>query len=156
MVADRKQHNITFTPLEECSFALSETTSLEREQASPMEYLLDEKLVRYILTNLLGNALKYSPQGSAVQLDLTCHPDKVVFRIQDEGIGIPLKDIPRLFESFHRASNVATTQGTGLGLALVKQCVDLHGGHISVDSVLGKGSTFTVTLPSLHSIGVHD
>lgn len=156
VLADRKQHNIIFTPLGECSFALSETTSLECEPAALMEYFLDEKLVRYILTNLLGNALKYSPQGSAVQLDLTCYPDQVVFRIQDEGIGIPLKDIPRLFESFHRASNVATTQGTGLGLAIVKQCVDLHGGHISVDSVIGKGSTFTVTLPSLHSIGGHD
>lgn len=156
IVADRKQHNITFTPMGESKVELSETTSLEQEQASPMEYLLDEKLVRYILSNLLGNALKYSPPGSAVQLDLICHPDQVVFRIQDEGIGIPSKDMPRLFESFHRASNVAATQGTGLGLALVKQCVDLHGGHISVDSFVGKGSTFTVTLPSLHSIGVHD
>ncbi|HEY9830704.1 MAG TPA: sensor histidine kinase, partial [Stenomitos sp.] len=119
-------------------------------------YFLDEKLVRYILTNLLSNALKYSPPASAVQLDLIGHSDKVVFRIQDQGIGIPLKDMPRLFESFHRASNVAATQGTGLGLAIVKQCVDLHGGQIGVDSVLGKGSMFTVTLPSIHSIGMQD
>jgi signal transduction histidine kinase len=156
IVADRKQHNITFTPMSECKVELSETTSLEREQAAPMEYFLDEKLVRYILINLLGNALKYSPPGSAIQLDLTCYPDHAVFRIQDQGIGIPSKDMPRLFESFHRASNVATTQGTGLGLAIVKQCVDLHGGQISVDSLVGKGSTFTVTLPSIHSIGVQD
>lgn len=155
LIADRKQHNITFTPMGEY-VEFSETTSQEHEASVPREYFLDEKLVRYILTNLLGNALKYSPQGSAIQLDLTCHPDQVVFRIQDQGIGIPLKDMPRLFESFHRASNVATTQGTGLGLAIVKQCVDLHGGHISVDSYVGKGSTFTVRLPSLHPIGVQD
>jgi PAS domain S-box-containing protein len=156
LVADRKQHNITFTAMRECTVALSETTYLELEEAAPIEYFLDEKLVRYILINLLGNALKYSPPGSAVQLELTCHPDQVIFRIRDEGIGIPLKDLPRLFESFHRASNVAATKGTGLGLAIVKQCVDLHGGHVSVDSVVGKGSTFTVTLPSIHSMGVQD
>lgn len=156
IVADRKQHNITFSPMGECKVELSETTSLERESTAPMEYFLDEKLVRYILINLLGNALKYSPPGSTVQLDLTCYPDHAVFRIQDQGIGIPSKDMLRLFESFHRASNVAATQGTGLGLAIVKQCVDLHGGQISVDSLVGKGSTFTVTLPSIHSIGVQD
>jgi PAS domain S-box-containing protein len=156
LVADRKEHNITFTPMEECTVALSETSFLELEEAAPREYFLDEKLVRYILINLLGNALKYSPPGSTVQLELICHPNQVVFRIRDEGIGIPLKDLPRLFESFHRASNVAATKGTGLGLAIVKQCTDLHGGHVSVDSLVGKGSTFTVTLPSLNSIGVQD
>ena len=156
VVADKKQHNITFTPSKVCKVLRSETTSLEPQDTAPMKYCLDEKLVRYILTNLLGNAIKYSPQASDIQLELICHPDKVIFRIQDQGIGIPSKDMPRLFESFHRASNVATTQGTGLGLAIVKQCVDLHGGQISVDSLVGKGSTFTVTLPSIHSIGVHD
>ena len=156
VVADGKQHNITFTPTRECKALLSEATSLQTQDAAPIEYFLDEKLVRYILTNLLSNALKYSPQASAVQLDLICHSDKVVFRIQDQGIGIPLKDMSRLFESFHRASNVAATQGTGLGLAIVKQCVDLHGGQIWVDSVVGKGSMFTVTLPSIHSIGMQD
>jgi signal transduction histidine kinase len=68
-------------------------------------------------------------------------------RIQDSGIGIPNTDLPRLFESFHRANNVKTIPGTGLGLAIVKKCVDLHGGEITVDSVVGKGTTFTVMLP---------
>ena len=70
------------------------------------------------------------------------------FYIQDSGIGIPEEDRPRLFESFHRASNVGTISGTGLGLAIVKKCVDLHRGQITVDSVVGMGTTFTVTLPS--------
>ncbi len=68
-------------------------------------------------------------------------------RIQDCGIGIPAEDLPRLFESFHRASNVGTIPGTGLGLAIVKKCVDLHGGQITVNSIVGEGTTFTVTLP---------
>ena len=144
LVADEKQHKITFTHLGNCKAA-------DGELEAANQYHLDEKLVRYILSNLLSNALKYSPQGSTVQFDLICHLDKVVFQVQDQGIGIPSEDIPRLFESFHRASNVGATQGTGLGLAIVKQCVDLHGGGIVVDSFVGKGTTFTVTLPSIHS-----
>jgi PAS domain S-box-containing protein len=109
--------------------------------------LMDEKLLRHILTNLLLNALKYSAADSTVQFDLTYLDHKAVFRIQDKGIGIPTADRCHLFESFYRASNIGTIQGTGLGLAIVKQCVDLHQGEITVDSVEGMGTTFTVTLP---------
>jgi PAS domain S-box-containing protein len=108
---------------------------------------IDEKLLRHILNNLLSNAIKYSPSGSTVQFNLTYVNDNAVFQIQDQGIGIPPEDQPRLFNSFHRAKNVGTIQGTGLGLAIVKQCVDLHGGEITVKSEIGKGTTFTVTLP---------
>ena len=118
------------------------------------DLLLDSKLVRYILINLLTNAFKYSRQGSTIQLHLICHPESVVLRIQNQGIGIPAQDIPRLFESFYRASNAGMVQGTGLGLAIVKQCVDLHGGKITVDSAVGKGATFTVTLPLINN-GIH-
>ena len=112
--------------------------------------LMDEKLLRQILTNLLLNALKYSDAGTTVQFDLTYLDGKAVFRIQDQGIGIPKADQGHLFESFYRASNIGTIQGTGLGLAIVKQCVDLHKGEITVDSVEGIGTTFTVTLPLAH------
>ena len=108
---------------------------------------LDERLIRQSLTNLLSNAIKYSPQESTVRFDLECRESVAVFSIQDKGIGIPAEDLPKLFESFHRASNVGTIPGTGLGLAIVKKCVDLHGGQITVDSVLGVGTTFIVTLP---------
>ncbi|NEQ20782.1 MAG: PAS domain S-box protein [Microcoleus sp. SIO2G3] len=77
--------------------------------------------------------------------------DRAVFQVQDEGIGIPPEDIPHLFETFHRARNVGLIQGTGLGLAIVKQCVDLHGGEILVESEVGSGTTFTVTLPLNYS-----
>lgn len=108
---------------------------------------LDERLIRQSLTNLLSNAIKYSPQESTVRFDLECKESVAVLSIQGEGIGIPAEDLPKLFESFHRASNVGTIPGTGLGLAIVKKCVDLHGGQITVESVLGVGTTFIVTLP---------
>ncbi|MGB7440157.1 MAG: hybrid sensor histidine kinase/response regulator [Coleofasciculaceae cyanobacterium] len=108
---------------------------------------MDEKLLGYILTNLLSNAIKYSPQGGTIQLDLTASSKSVIVRIRDSGIGIYPADLPNLFESFGRGSNVGDIKGTGLGLAIVKKSVDLHGGEISVDSELGVGTTFTVTLP---------
>ncbi len=111
------------------------------------EAYLDEKLLGHIFMNLFSNAIKYSPQGSTVQFDLICNQESAVFRIQDSGIGIPQQDLPQLFESFGRASNVGTIPGTGLGLAIVKKCVDLHGGKITVESEVGVGTTFTVTLP---------
>jgi PAS domain S-box-containing protein len=109
--------------------------------------VLDQRLLRHILGNLVSNAIKYSPEGSTVEFSLTQRSDRVLFKIKDYGIGIPAEDQPRLFESFHRAENVGTIQGTGLGLAIVKQCVDLHGGEMTVESVVGKGTTFVVSLP---------
>lgn len=108
---------------------------------------MDEKLLGHILTNLLSNAMKYSPKGGTIRFDLICDSDSAVFQIQDTGIGIPPQDLEKLFESFRRASNVGTIAGTGLGLAIVKKCVDLHQGKIAVESQLGVGTTFTVTLP---------
>jgi PAS domain S-box-containing protein len=108
---------------------------------------MDEKLLRHILSNLLSNAIKYSPQGGAVHFDLVCNQGEVIFRVRDEGIGIPEADQAKLFDSFHRASNVGTISGTGLGLAIAKKSVDLHGGTIAVQSEVKAGTTFTVTLP---------
>jgi signal transduction histidine kinase len=108
---------------------------------------IDKKLLGHIFTNLLSNAIKYSPQGGTVQFNLLCTSSSAVFRIQDTGIGIPSKDIEKVFESFGRASNVGTIPGTGLGLAIVKKCVDLHGGEIAIESELGVGTTFIVKLP---------
>src|SRR5207237_1666430 len=106
-----------------------------------------ENLLRQILTNLLSNAIKYSPDGGTVLFELSCHERVVTFRIQDKGIGISLEDQKQLFEPFYRAANVDKIKGTGLGLSIVKKCVDLHRGEIFVDSQVGLGTTFTVTLP---------
>jgi len=110
---------------------------------------LDAKLLRHILANLLSNAVKYSPEESTITLVVDCQPDQIVFRVQDQGIGIPEADQARLFEAFHRASNVGHIPGTGLGLAIVKQSVDLHGGAITCESREGAGSTFTVVIPQV-------
>ncbi|HEY9829408.1 MAG TPA: PAS domain S-box protein, partial [Stenomitos sp.] len=119
---------------------------------------MDDKLLGHILTNLLTNAIKYSPDGGNVQFDLICDHTWANFCIQDSGIGIPPEDLERLFESFGRASNVGAIPGTGLGLAIVKRCVDLHQGQITVESKVGMGTTFKVTLPlkSQPSINVID
>ncbi|MBH8564412.1 response regulator [Nostoc sp. CENA67] len=111
--------------------------------------VMDERLLHYIFINLLSNAVKYSAIGSTIWFDLTC--DRIagvaIFRIQDQGIGIPEADQTRLFESFYRASNVQSIQGTGLGLVIVKRCVVAHHGEINVSSQVGVGTTFTVILP---------
>jgi signal transduction histidine kinase len=99
------------------------------------------------LINVLSNAVKYSPPGSAVVFEVERQKTDAVFRIIDRGIGIPESDLKQLFESFHRASNVGQIPGTGLGMVLVKRCVELHGGTIEVDSKEGQGTTIVVTLP---------
>ncbi|AYQ28216.1 MULTISPECIES: PAS domain S-box protein [unclassified Polaromonas] len=113
--------------------------------------MLDERLVRHIASNLLANACKYSPAGSVVVLTLERRQspdgDRLILQVSDEGIGIPATDLPRLFESFHRGSNVGNRQGSGLGLAIVKHAVDLHHGKIDVASTPGAGTRFTVSLP---------
>jgi signal transduction histidine kinase len=108
---------------------------------------MDERLLRHILNNLLSNAVKYSPPGSEVTFSLSRRNEQAVIEIQDRGIGIPAQDQPRLFESFHRASNVENRPGTGLGLAIVKKSVELHGGEITLASAPGTGTLFTVMLP---------
>jgi PAS domain S-box-containing protein len=110
---------------------------------------LDEKLLQLILKNLLSNAIKYSPKTSPVQLELNCELNQIVLRVSDRGIGIPAEEKSLLFNPFFRGSNIGVTPGVGLGLVIIKECVDLHGGKIFVESEVGKGTTFTVTLPSL-------
>ncbi len=118
-----------------------------RFDGRPREVNMDEKLLRHVLGNLLSNAIKYSPSGGRVELHVQLGDRHAGFSIKDEGIGIPLEDQPRLFESFHRARNVGNIAGTGLGMAIVRKSVDLQGGQISFDSATGRGSRFTVSIP---------
>lgn len=112
----------------------------------PAERLFDAKLLRHMLANLLSNAVKYSPTGGEVLFRILDQAGKTVFEVQDYGIGIPQDELPHLFESFHRASNVGDIPGTGLGLAIVKNSVELHGGTIEVQSESGKGTCFRIML----------
>ena len=107
---------------------------------------VDTTILHHVLTNLLSNALKYSPSEKSVEFELACE-EQVIFRIKDSGIGISTVDQKRLFEPFYRGSNIDHIPGNGLGLAITKNLVDIHGGQIEVDSELGVGTTFTVTVP---------
>ncbi|WP_316436910.1 PAS domain-containing sensor histidine kinase [Leptolyngbya sp. NK1-12] len=108
---------------------------------------LDQCLLRSILTNILTNAIRYTPAPGKIQFKVLKQHHQIVFQITDQGIGIPPEDLPYLFEPFQRGRNVSNIAGTGLGLNIVKRFVDLHGGQINVSSQLGQGTTFQVSLP---------
>jgi signal transduction histidine kinase len=111
----------------------------------------DEQLLRIILSNLLTNALKYSPPDRSPSLTVSRVGRHAIFKIHDDGIGIPDEDRPALFQAFRRARNVGVVNGTGLGLYIVKHCVDLHAGTIELESAVGNGTTVTVMLPMFSS-----
>ncbi|RYD31924.1 MAG: HAMP domain-containing histidine kinase [Verrucomicrobiaceae bacterium] len=107
----------------------------------------DETLLRHIFSNLLSNAIKYSPEGGTVLFSAVREEADTVFTVRDHGLGIPESDLPCVFDAFHRGANVGDIPGTGLGLVIVKRCVELHGGDISVAGAPGGGTVFTVRLP---------
>ncbi len=113
----------------------------------PLHATFDKRLLRHLISNLGSNALKYSPNGNPITIDLTQTADQFILQVRDTGIGIPQEDMARLYEPFHRASNVGTISGTGMGLTISKQAVELHGGRIEFESQAGIGTTFTVILP---------
>ena len=119
--------------------------------AAPEELvaLVDGSRLQRVMDNLVGNAVKYSPEGGDIELELREERKQVVFSVRDPGIGIPPSEVEAVFERFRRGSNVAGRfSGTGIGLAGVRQIVEQHGGSIDVQSALGSGSTFTVRLPT--------
>jgi PAS domain S-box-containing protein len=111
----------------------------------------DAGRVDRVVVNLLGNAIKYSPAGGVIEVRVTRTCDgsgcMAILSVTDPGVGIPADDLERIFERFQRATNVRTIAGTGIGLSGVRSIVELHGGTITVESVEGAGSTFTVCLP---------
>lgn len=109
--------------------------------------LVDKSLLTRIVTNLLTNAVKYSPAGSPIHFSLCQQADEVVMVVKDVGIGIPNEDQQFVFQPYFRGANVTTITGTGLGLRIVQEAVRLHGGEITFESVHNLGTTFRVTLP---------
>ena len=141
-----------------CQQIIRELTSIYANSLIGFEYLLntdviylDKKALRYILNNLLSNALKYSPNNTTVDLKIYStkidNSDKIVIEVSDRGIGIPEESQKHLFESFYRANNVGKIPGTGLGLSIVSKAVELYRGSISVESKLNQGTKITVKLP---------
>lgn len=133
LVAESKQVTLSYHPPEEDLTITVDSNRMER-----------------VIDNLVSNAIKYTPSGG--EIDVAAHADNgsVVIEISDNGLGIPAEDIPRLFDAFYRVKLESHWQqeGTGLGLSVVKAVVEQHGGAIAVASELGRGSTFTVQLPS--------
>lgn len=114
-----------------------------------MTLYIDPERMEQVLQNLLSNAMKYTPDGGNIMLRAEIEPERVTLIVEDTGLGIPQNDIPHLFDKFYRVSNNSHKQieGTGLGLSIVKSIVEQHGGKIWVESDLGKGSKFCISLP---------
>lgn len=154
----RVQFNITkfdLQPLlEECSLFM-QTKAQERdiqiEVSLPEEFPsmeADHDKLKQVVMNLLSNAIKYNSNGGWVKLEADHHPDEIVLRIRDNGIGIPAEAIPHLFEKFYRVRGSADqVVGTGLGLSICRQIIQGHGGRIEVQSEPGTGTTFLVFIP---------
>jgi signal transduction histidine kinase len=108
----------------------------------------DERRIRQVIVNLLSNAVKFTPEGGGVGIRASQENGEVLVSVTDTGPGIAAEDQARIFEEFQQTeAGLAQREGTGLGLALSKRLIELHGGRIWVDSELGKGSTFVFTLP---------
>jgi signal transduction histidine kinase len=111
--------------------------------------IADEKLLYSMLSNLILNGIKYSPDGGTIYLSISCQLNTIVFQVTDEGIGIAEEDLSRIYEPFYRGQNVDSIIGSGLGLAVVKKCLELHQAEIKVESQVGIGTTFTIKVPQL-------
>ena len=141
---------LTFTQeiVEEISAASRPPAAINLHNNLTLEKIwADEKLLRQILTNLLNNGLKYSPENTPVEIVLKNNSTHYHIEVSDRGIGIPEKDQALIFDPFHRASNVYDIAGTGLGLAISKKAIEKHGGSISFSSSQSEGTTFHITLP---------
>lgn len=140
--------------LDECA-TIMRTKALEKQQtlrvniASTLPTLtVDRGKIKQVLINLLSNAIKYTPQGGHITLKAESAPQEVRISVQDTGRGIPPEGLENLFQKFYRVpGSEQMAQGTGLGLSICKKIVEGHGGRISVESEVGKGTTFTVHLP---------
>ena len=129
--------------------AAAKNITIDLDVSEDIKANLDATLLEQALVNLIDNAIKYSGEGNRVVINTRIEIKELKIEIVDRGAGIPQNHLPRLFERFYRVDKARSRKlgGTGLGLAIVKHIVQAHGGHISVDSALGKGSTFTIHLP---------
>ncbi|MEP4095977.1 PAS domain-containing sensor histidine kinase [Reichenbachiella sp.] len=126
---------------------LKEGQIIRMGSCEPKIIYSDKKLVKNIITNLISNASKYSPENHSIDINCEIQNDQIVVSVKDHGIGIPEEDQKNLFGSFFRASNVGNIQGTGLGLNIIKRYTELLGGGITFSSSEGEGTTFSVRLP---------
>jgi len=112
------------------------------------EVYADGRLRARALSSLRGSALRFSPDGCNVTITTETKPERTELAVEDTGCGIPPQHLPRVFDRFYRADSSRSSQGTGLGLALVKSITDLHGGSVEVASEVNRGTTVTLTFPA--------
>jgi signal transduction histidine kinase len=124
--------------------------SVNHGEGLPQKVYWDEDTINEVLGNLLSNAFKFTPRGGKVALSVGARENKVIISLADTGAGISPEQLPHIFDKFFQADNQAqaATKGTGLGLAIAKEIVEAHGGQITVESRVGHGTTFVVTLPA--------
>jgi two-component system sensor histidine kinase BaeS len=124
--------------------------SVNHSDKLPSKVLWDEDRINEVLGNLVSNAFKFTPRGGSVSLTVKPDNGNVVVTVADTGAGISSEQLPHIFDKFYQADNQAqaATKGTGLGLAIAKEIVEAHGGHIEVESEVGRGTTFVVTVPA--------
>ena len=117
--------------------------------ADPVILRFDRERIVQLLTNLIGNALKFTPRGGAVSVRLSEDEEQARIEVRDTGAGIPADELPRVFERFYRGTNTgeARASGSGLGMAIVRSIVEMHGGQIDISSVVGEGTAVLITLP---------
>ena len=142
--------NVLQTVLQVCRVVAGQKQiCLKLECADDLAATIDETLMEQALINLVDNAIKYSDPGTTVLITVSAGKDEIRIHVNDHGLGIARKHLPRLFERFYRIDRARSRKlgGTGLGLSIVKHIVQAHGGRVSVQSTLGQGSTFTVHLP---------
>ncbi len=153
----------TEAPVEECTIrdivdkavescirsAEQNRITVERGHSGPAGVNVNRTLVEQALINLVNNAIKFSPEGSVVRIDTVVRGDELTIAVKDHGYGIPRRDLPRIFERFYRVDQARSRAlgGTGLGLAIVKHIAIAHRGEVTVESVEGRGSTFTLRIP---------
>ena len=119
-----------------------------RENIADLSLYQDEQVIELILTHLIHNAIKYSPENSDIHIDIEQNDELTTIKIIDNGIGIPLKDQKNVFERYFRSENVINTEGTGIGLNIVKNHLENLDGAISFESEEHLGTTFTVSIPN--------
>jgi signal transduction histidine kinase len=139
-LCERIKHETELAASGRCRVVLTFASDADRASG-------DARLLHSLLTNLVSNAIKYSPPGAEVELGVERRGEDAIFRVADRGIGIPAADRAGLFEDFFRASNIGSAPGFGLGLAIVKRCVEDHAGDIRIEPREGGGTLVTVTLP---------
>jgi signal transduction histidine kinase len=159
-VADAKGVALSAMPVTAAT-SLSDTTPANLASDTPIETVPtrdlpatddvavfgDQIRLEQVVANLLDNAVKYTPAGGHVFVEVDRAGDRAIVRVRDTGSGIPADELPRIWDRLFRGDSSRTTRGLGLGLSLVKAVIEAHGGTVSVASELGRGSTFAVSLP---------